>query len=402
MLPFLSKARCVSSFVRARYFAFLVFGLLAITTLQTACDPEDVEPSPDTATKQGNLRTSAWRSGPEVPFLGIASLEIGGPSQRSVIGSARIEVLYDSTNTIRIESRALVVHEEAKAAQALLPQVGYRAQNPQNATRNCEDTAWAEGCRIDGYFRGETADGRPPSGAIVDLRVHVPRGWPGKLKIWTQDNLSFADQFPFRADVSVRDFVGQLEISAESGEVQLRRDASAHAALNCNAEQVLLCEEVRWNPDSLCACSVFSAVQVRMRGAGNVMLNLQRQDIFGQVSKLANVDPKLSSASPLQCNARIECEGFDWCAERRVRPWEILGAELNNNDILNERAGIGIDLQSAHCREIRVARDEEDFGRPLQQLRGNLKLCADENGLCGGRDRSTIEPVSAPKSGFEP
>jgi hypothetical protein len=333
-----------------------------------------------------------WEQVIDVPFDSqkVAKMQIGGYSEKNNFANrGDVEVYFTEENRIRVLMRRIAVDDESEDypmqvvsrivpwAYAISAPKDPDDLSPSDMDKNCTTDAWLDGCMLLAYFEGAVQ----PAAVAADFRVYVPKDWDGDLTIVTEDFLHDGENFPKRADVKVKGFIGRVNVAAESGEIRLERNGDGPVALDCTAEQVAACNDVAWDLGS-CMCKVFPRVDVETLGAANVFVNYSDRKMIGTAYG-RNDDATLPQGNTTECKVEVACSEFENCEVlENPEPWQLREA-INLANIANTSVGMGARVVVRRCEEVSFS---DAQGETQSEGRGFVYFCGESGAVCSAID----------------
>lgn len=348
-------------------------------------------------------RESEWETvvnGLPFPLDGdgkITTLTVGRKEYaENYANRGNIEVLYDHDDpTITIDVRRYIFGDEVDANgdqeigmlgafQRLSLWAYVSSGNPskpsdQNPADDCTKDTWKDGCQILAYYDGKSQ----PARSGMDFRVHLPKGYRGKLFVNTEDNTN-EGSYPRRGNLTIDGLCSGGDIRLEAGWAKIKMCRDLVPTPLCPAADIMTCGgwpdgsgSEAWSKD--CPC-----------GGG---------DLFGQLTIVAPqpwasnitvdvptttwVNTTLRNTSvmkPHECKPTIDCPAAA-CATDMDDEYTA-HAEYNYPSMAAPSgAGFNVTVESGGCTVIPYV-DAPDQWKgadmdPPEELRGNLKVCTD-------------------------
>jgi hypothetical protein len=317
-----------------------------------------------------------WREELVLPAEGLRRLVIGGqPSQDNFANRGDIELRYvEDSADIRVELQRFTMAgdvNEAHDAFARMSLWAYARATPEPPNEAIADSACelggADFCHLRTYYDGLIQ----PLRDGANIRVSLPRGWPGALELETEDNLHEGG-YPDRGDILVDGLAGALHAILDSGRARVRLDPFYDDYPGCPNNDA--CVEQGLAPG--CGCSDFGNVRIEARSGQAAQILVDAPPSLYYTVLLQNEDPILE----LGCSVTIDCEAFESCEldPNHVDNPAIEWASLNDpGEPALPDSGIRIDLRSGACAMIEHAEAPVDyFEGAASQVRGSVELCS--------------------------
>lgn len=369
-----------------------------LVALAAGCGDDTNNPTP---TGDQIPRESEWETvvnGLPFPLDGdgkITTLTVGRKEYaENYANRGNIEVLYDHDDpTITIDVRRYIFGDEIDANgdesgmlgafQRLSLWAYVNSGNPSKPSErdpadDCTKDTWKDGCQILAYYDGKSQ----PARSGMDFRVHLPKGYRGKLFVNTEDNTN-EGTYPRRGNLTIDGLCSGGDIRLEAGWAKIKMCRDLVPTPLCAAADLKTCNEwpdgsgsEAWSKD--CPC-----------GGG---------DLFGQLTIIAPqpwasnitvdvptttwVNTTLRNTSvmkPHECKPVIDCP-MGVCATDMDDEYTA-HAEYNYPSMsAPQGAGFNITVESGGCTVIPFidAPDAWMKDKPApEELRGNLKVCTD-------------------------
>ena len=332
-------------------------------------------------------REGAWEVALDAlpfPLADIRTLTVGRKElDRNFANRGLVEVLFDhDEETITIETRKYVFGDavEAEALERLSLWAYVFSPKPvaqPPKAEDCTDGAWKDNCAIYAYYDGQSQ----PLRTGMDFRVHLPRGYRGKLLVTTEDNTS-EDSWPRRSDVTVLDLCSSGEIDLQAGRAKVRMCRDLSPAPACPPESVAACAgfpdgsgREAWAPECPCGIDNFGQLVIRAAEpwAADITLDVPL-DVWLNAT-LQNVAPMKQP----QCLPQLgSCEA-PRCILDDTDPFSPT-AEFNYpSEAAPHGAGFNFYAVSSGCTLIPFADPGAPWSPdkpPQEELRGKVELCS--------------------------
>lgn len=327
----------------------------------------------------------------DIPDDQVGTITIGGNAvDDNFINRGDVEVyLTGPSNRITIQMRKFTNAPDQAAADENFDKLDIWAYTAAVAPPGEVDPetdclpAWKNDCEVRAYFNGLTQPVR--DGA--DFRVFLPADYTGAVRIVTED-MTVDEEYPARSDVRVVEGRGDIDISLESGVVEVQMADDITEAARCTQAQIEDCrtyenedgEPEPWNP--MCACTAavgeFTGVKAVSRTEQPSNMTVQIPSGIWANAILQNTTQGLTPSSKPLCMAETLCDEFDECDPNQEFPWKS-NTEVNDpGDSAPESAGFNVNLESAGCGAVLFVDGPEDFGsEPKTEDRGFLTVCSD-------------------------
>lgn len=292
-----------------------------------------------------------------------------------------VEVLYDhEEETITVEARkyrfgpAGELDTLSRLSLWAYVTTGDPTHHPDPAD-DCTVGAWRDNCAIYAYYDGKSQ----PIRIGMDLRVHLPFAWRGRLLVETEDNHA-ESTWPRRGDVVIDGLCGSGEVALEAGRAEVRLCRELVPAPTCPLDQIEACAgfpdgsaSEAWSPACPCGNDQFGQLLVRALQPWAADITV---DVPGDVWLSAALGN--SAAVVPECEPSIVgCDG-PACVLDDDDPLHI-AAEFNYpSPAAPAGAGYHVSVTTGGCTVIPFVNPGEDWSPdqvPQEELRGRVQLC---------------------------
>lgn len=300
-------------------------------------------------------------------FIGEAAPELGATNRGDIM------VEFDApAETIEVELRRFTFAGSDAAAAEDFERIAVVARDADG--HDCT-VRWWDGCTLTLAHAGQTQ----PLRAGADMRVHLPADYRHRLRIEAHDVAGESD-YPDRADVCLRGLSGDADVVLDSGVVVAVFSDATTPAPTCTTAEIEECEAEAW---ASCGCTFGRlASTTRELGRSDMTVDVPH-GLWASVS-LSNVDTQGES-----CMLDIDVPGVELGS---VSPVHVDGELARPDGAPANLPGYGIELRSVQCSEVAYVNGPAEFEMPLNERRGDLRVCSGCLGATGCEDLLAGEP----------
>lgn len=248
-------------------------------------------------------------------------------------------------------------------------------QKPEN---DCTKDTWKTGCYITTYYDGKAQ----PLRAGVDLRVHLPKSYRGKLTVETEDNLN-EPTYPRLSNITVDGLCSSSDVTLSSGTAKVKMCRDLEVGPLCTAAQIMNCEtfkdemgnDAAWSSACMCGPDSYGQVKVTSRKpyAANITVDIPTTTWMNVTASNDSPD------KPNACKPVLEsCAGDDVCMPVQNNEYSVSGEFNYPSPAAAQGAGFNVTVLSAGCGPVKYVETPDEWaadGEPKSEEHGHVKVC---------------------------
>jgi len=244
---------------------------------------------------------------------------------------------------------------------------------------NCTVGTWKSGCAIAVYYDGLVQ----PLRAGADLRVHLPKGYRGKLNVETEDNLNETD-YPRVGNITVDGLCGSSDVTLSSGTAKIKMCRDLQVAPTCPAAQIMQCETFKddegnnaaWASTCPCPPDIYGQVKVQSRKPYAANITVDMPTTMWMNVTASNDSPD----KPHACKPTLEsCTGDSVCTPVQNSEYSVSGEFNYPSPAAAMGAGFNLTVLAAGCGPVKFFEGAESWtpeAAPKEEEHGHVKVCS--------------------------